>query len=66
MIQAVLPLTRGKLPTTAAAWRQASAGREGRKPKRNLLGFSLPLTIAAAMVLLWVFRVELHLMPSQP
>jgi prepilin peptidase CpaA len=31
--------------------------------RRRVLGFSLPLAIATVAVLLWVFRVELHLAP---
>lgn len=45
------PATNAALPAPVAA---------GKKPRR-VLGFSVPLTIAAVAVLLWMFRVELHL-----
>jgi prepilin peptidase CpaA len=31
-----------------------------RQPRRRILGFSLPLAIATALVLLWTFRVDLQ------
>jgi len=35
-----------------------------RRPRRRLLGYSLPLTIAAVLMLLWFFRENLGLVPS--
>ena len=39
-------------------------GAKAAKPRR-LVGFSLPLTVAVAVVLLWSFRVELRLAPPR-
>ncbi len=47
----------GRTPTVAAREKSPAP------PRRRVLGFSLPLTIATAAVLLWFFRVELHLAP---
>jgi prepilin peptidase CpaA len=38
----------------------AAAGKGGLQPRRRVLGFSLPLAIATALVLLWAFRVDLQ------
>ncbi len=39
-------------------------GRGQPQPKSRLLGFSLPLAVAATVVLLWAFRVDLHFVPA--
>jgi prepilin peptidase CpaA len=36
-------------------------GEAGRHARKHALGFALPLAIAAVLVLLWSFRVELHM-----
>lgn len=47
----------GKLRAGATA----SVGNKGPNSKRRVLGFSLPLTIATALVLLWKLGAELNL-----
>lgn len=50
-----------------AARAGAAAGGQGKPPldtKKRVLGFSLPLTIATALVVLWKFRDELNLVAS--
>jgi Flp pilus assembly protein protease CpaA len=41
---------------------RTSSRKSGGKSKasRRLIGFSLPLTVAVTVVLLWSFRVDLH------
>lgn len=57
-------LTAGTASTRHAfSAKDASSGQKKAtsKPRRRLLPYSLPLTIAAALMLLWFFRVELQL-----
>jgi prepilin peptidase CpaA len=71
-IPVILCMTLGQLAFTLARNAKAVPAAPGAgstsdaspKAPRRLLGFSLPLTIAAVAVLLWVFRVELHLAPA--
>ena len=47
--------------------RRPRPGQAGRQPRRRALGFSLPLAIATAVVLPYIFRVELHVVkPPEP
>jgi len=54
--------------TPSAMQRLKNAGREkGAKPRRWRMTYSLPIAISTALVLLWFFRVDLHLAePHQP
>jgi prepilin peptidase CpaA len=45
-----------RIPKAAAL----QAGRKNHQPRRRVLGFSLPLAIATALVLFWIFRVDLQ------
>jgi prepilin peptidase CpaA len=40
--------------------RAAPSGKGKLQPRQRILGFSLPLAIATALVLFWSFRVDLH------
>jgi Flp pilus assembly protein protease CpaA len=42
----------------------SALARNNRLPRRRVLAFSLPLAIATTVVLLWVFRVELQVVPA--
>lgn len=42
------------------------AGAEPPKSGKLRVTYSLPIAVAAAVVLLWMFRVELHLAPPKP
>jgi Flp pilus assembly protein protease CpaA len=42
----------------------AQAGKEKLHARGRILGFSLPLAIAAAVVLFWTFRVDLQFVPA--
>jgi Flp pilus assembly protein protease CpaA len=44
----------------------APARRGKPQARRRVLGFSLPLAIATALVLLWVFRVDLQVVSAPP
>jgi Flp pilus assembly protein protease CpaA len=47
--------------------RRPRPGQAGRQPRRRALGFALPLAVATALVLPYVFRVELHFVnPPEP
>jgi len=46
------------------AQRQPRRGAAPLQPKKRALGFSLPLVIATLLVLLWAFRVDLHVVPT--
>src|SRR5207244_13062558 len=39
-------------------------GTRPLQPRKRALGFSLPLAVATLLVLLWTFRVELHVAPA--
>lgn len=57
------------LPGGFGAMRRIAKPREnGGKlnGKRRLLAFSLPVTLATVLVLLWAFRADLHLQPKAP
>lgn len=56
------------LPQGFGAMRRLAKPREGGKVdrKRRLLAFSLPVTLATVLVLLWAFRADLHLTPKAP
>jgi prepilin peptidase CpaA len=46
--------------------RRTPSPKGGKTPRpRRLVGFSLPLTVAVTVVLLWSFRVELRLAPPR-
>jgi Flp pilus assembly protein protease CpaA len=45
---------------TPSGPRGTSPGKGKLQPRRRILGFSLPLTIATALVLFWSFRVDLQ------
>lgn len=67
----VVLLTFGRLALRVVTGRgiplPAASGTPTRKnAKKRLLAYSLPLALSAAIVLLWVFRVELHLAAPQP
>lgn len=54
------------LPGGLTAMRKL-AKPQGKAPAgRRLLAFSLPVTLATLLVLLWVFRVDLKLVPPAP
>jgi Flp pilus assembly protein protease CpaA len=55
MVQMMITIAQGNWGKIRAS-ATAIAGKTGVKPKRRVLGFSLPLTIATALVVLWVFR----------
>jgi prepilin peptidase CpaA len=63
-------LSRGVQPTMRAYSLKGAApakkADEPRKPRRRLMAYSLPAALSAAIVLLWVFRVELHLAVPSP
>ena len=47
--------------------RRPRPGQAGHQPRRRALGFALPLAVATALVLPYVFRVELHFVnPPEP
>ncbi len=47
--------------------RRPQPRQAGRQPRRRALGFSLPVAVATALVLPYVFRVELHFVkPPEP
>jgi Flp pilus assembly protein protease CpaA len=55
--QLAFTLARNAKPVPAAPGAGATTSEAPAKTPRRVLGFSLPLTIAAVAVLLWVFRV---------
>jgi hypothetical protein len=45
--------------------RDAKIDADGKKvTRRRLMAYSLPIALSTAVVLAWVFRSELHLVPS--
>jgi prepilin peptidase CpaA len=42
-----------------------AARRKAQSPKHRLITYSLPLAVVTAVVLFWVFRVELRLAPAK-
>lgn len=42
-----------------------TAQSKGQKPKKRLITFSMPVAVVTSLVLLWVFRVDLHLAPPK-
>jgi prepilin peptidase CpaA len=60
-------LVRGegiRIPKTTGRQASLPTDKERRQPRRRILGFSLPLAIATALVLLWAFRVDLQFVPA--
>ena len=58
-------LLRGGKRQAAGLYSMAATARkrEGKKPRR-LTGYALPVALSTTLVLLWVFRGELHLVRS--
>jgi Flp pilus assembly protein protease CpaA len=55
----VFKLVRGQgMKVFRTANRSRQAGKNEARPRRRVLGFSLPLTVATALVLLWAFRAD--------
>jgi Flp pilus assembly protein protease CpaA len=61
-----LRILKGGL-TPSAIHRLKNAGRDkGAKPRRWRMTYSLPVAISTALVLLWIFRVDLQLAEPHP
>jgi prepilin peptidase CpaA len=59
---------RGLMATVAnhsARRKQRLPGGPPKKPRPRLLSYSLPVAVVTALVLLWAFRVDLHLVPAR-
>jgi prepilin peptidase CpaA len=65
MAQIVVTLAQGNLRRVAQGAATVGAGLDN-KPRRRVLGFALPVTIATAAVVLWIFRFDLQLVPPVP
>lgn len=65
-------LTPKKIQKSMAALKQPAADREANRPAAGKPGgklrvtYSLPIAVATAVVLMWVFRVELQLAQPKP
>jgi prepilin peptidase CpaA len=57
-------LLRGQLPLPVATRPAPPPG--GKRPRKRLLTYSLPVALSTAFVLLWVLRVDLHLAAPRP
>jgi prepilin peptidase CpaA len=53
------------LPKGLGAMRRMAKPGDGKTERRKrLLAFSMPVTLATVLVLLWAFRADLHLLPK--